>query len=96
MRTLNQIHGATNDDVSFYLSEIDVEEFRKHVAEFSGEQRTLRDWFAGMALQGLWSKTRHEDDDDSLLSFHLDVYAHHAGHCYEMADAMIAARKEGA
>lgn len=41
---------------------------------------TLRDWFAGMALQWLLSG----DLDDTKSAF--------ARHAYEMADAMLAAR----
>ena len=57
---------------------------------------SLRDWFAGMALQGIWSQTKHEDDNHDLLSWRTDVYMHQASHCYEMADAMIEARREDA
>ena len=89
MRTLNDIHGATNDDVSFYLSEIDVEEFRKHVAEFSGEQRTLRDWFAGMAMPAYMAYLTHS----GVLT---RSYPEVAAESYRVADAMLAARKEAA
>jgi hypothetical protein len=59
--------------------------FEKH-PDFAG--MTLRDWFAGMALQG-------------LLAQPLDVGCNYvprlcAQSAFDMADAMLAARKEGA
>ena len=46
---------------------------------------TLRDWFAGMALQGFISSYPRGDCADAHLI---------APDCYEVADAMLAARKE--
>ena len=46
---------------------------------------TLRDWFAGMALQGLVPA------DDSMAS--RGVYANDARHAYGLADAMLAERQ---
>ena len=47
---------------------------------------SLRDWFAGMALQGRAHRFTNPYNDRELL----------ASDCYEIADAMIAARKGGA
>jgi hypothetical protein len=44
---------------------------------------TLRDWFAGMALQGQAHRFAHPHEHRELL----------ASDCYDIADAMIAARK---
>jgi hypothetical protein len=47
---------------------------------------SLRDWFAGMAMQGLLSKDYYSfmsDLDDAVI------------HAYKVADAMIAERKKG-
>ena len=43
---------------------------------------TLRDWFAGMALQGQAHRFAHPHEHRELL----------ASDCYEIADAMLAAR----
>lgn len=43
---------------------------------------TLRDWFAGMALQGQAHRFAHPHEHRELL----------ASDCYDIADAMIAAR----
>ena len=43
---------------------------------------TLRDWFAGQALAGLAFMGTHQP------------YESDAKHCYEMADAMLKARKQ--
>jgi len=76
MRTLNDIHGATDDEISGYLEIVETKEFRHHVAEFSGEQRNLRDWFAGMALQGLLASGHFTesacDDNGAWMTTHLD------------------------
>ena len=47
---------------------------------------TLRDWFAGMALQGI---VPCHQGSDAVSDKQL------AGWSYELADAMLAARKEG-
>jgi hypothetical protein len=44
---------------------------------------TLRDWFAGMAMQGLLA--RHEDTNERGIAWD----------AYRYADAMLAARREG-
>lgn len=44
---------------------------------------TLRDWFAGMALQGQAHRFAHPHEHRELL----------ASDCYDIADAMISARK---
>ena len=50
---------------------------------------SLRDWFAGMALQGTMSGASYAEK----RSF--ESYPHiHAQNAYKMADAMLAARKE--
>lgn len=55
-------------------------EYQHHVHGMS-----LRDWFAGMALQGLCVSDRFQRNDDSNKS--------QAVWAYELADAMLAARK---
>ena len=52
----------------------------------NNEGMTLRDWFAGQALAGYFAapSTPHQNATDC------------ASYIYEMADAMIAARKGGA
>jgi hypothetical protein len=53
---------------------------------------TLRDWFAGMALQG-YLAGRNNMSAENPMNFE----RHRAAKdCYNYADAMIAARKEGA
>lgn len=48
---------------------------------------TLRDWFAGMALQGLLAHVIGvQNANGSTIKY--------AERCYEYADAMLAARKE--
>lgn len=47
---------------------------------------TLRDWFAGKALAGIMAHPGQHPDDTSASGV--------ASLCYELADAMIAARKE--
>ena len=51
---------------------------------------TIRDWFAGMAIQGAAMYiNEHEDSYENTLK--------HLGESgYRIADAMLAARKEGA
>ena len=49
------------------------------------EGMTLRDWFAGQALAGLWG--------DPVIIFSGDL-PKAAGYCYRMADAMIAERSK--
>ena len=46
---------------------------------------SLRDWFAGMALSGVMNKPGNQ------RSLAVD----YAEYCYAIADAMLAARKEG-
>lgn len=46
---------------------------------------TLRDWFAGMALQGRATRLGNPHEHRDLL----------ASDCYDIADAMIEARKGG-
>jgi hypothetical protein len=48
---------------------------------------TLRDWFAGQALSGIMAHPVQHPDDASASGV--------ASLCYDLADAMIAARKEG-
>lgn len=52
---------------------------------------TLRDWFAGMALQGYLAGRSQNREDGPCYT-----HAHTAASCYRYADAMLAARKEGA
>ena len=90
MRTLNDIHGANDAEINSYLGDVSAVDFRRHVAEFSGEQRTLRDWFAGMALQGQLSSI----ETSAAMSKANVTGLEFARVCYEWADAMLAARKE--
>ena len=92
MRSLNDIHGATDDEISGYLEIVETKDFRQHVAEFSGQQRTLRDWFAGMALQGIMAAQEpesfcYDSPDDEHASWVAPT-------AFSIADAMLAARKE--
>jgi hypothetical protein len=48
------------------------------------EGMSLRDWFAGQALQGQAHRFAHPHEHRELL----------AKDCYDIADAMLAARKE--
>jgi hypothetical protein len=59
---------------------------QKNVTERYSEGLSMRDYFAAAALQGFCSQFQHY----STPTKHL------AGWAYEQADAMIAARKEGA
>jgi len=49
---------------------------------------TLRDWFAGQALAGLWT-------DDSAVAMSRSCSVVMAEDCYQMADAMLAEREKG-
>jgi len=51
------------------------------------QTRSLRDWFAGMALQGMLSNP----DTTKAVSFNPDQWAACAG---ELADAMLRAREQ--
>ena len=53
----------------------------------SSEGMDLRDYFAGMAMQGLLSSPSSADDD-------LFLYEHYANGSYKMADAMMKARSK--
>jgi len=50
------------------------------------QDMSLRDWFAGMALQGKATRLSNPHEHRDLL----------AADCYDIADAMLAARKENA
>ena len=59
----------------------------------AGTGMSLRDWFAGMALQGLCAGfSRNNDWPDTSEP---DGYEVAAIHAWTMADAMITSRKEG-
>lgn len=51
---------------------------------------SLRDWFAGKALVGLFAQSAHPQSP----GISSDHYAAAAVECYRIADAMLAARKE--
>lgn len=51
---------------------------------------TLRDWFAGMALQGILGGNRSPTGDRFVGMSHGDAIA---ATCYELADAMLKARQ---
>ena len=57
------------------------------------EGMDLRDYFAGLALQGLLSNSEDDFDDELLMreSYH-DYCMIFASSAYEMADAMMEAR----
>lgn len=62
------------------------------VAELNvrSEGMTLRDWFAGQALAGMLAHGPHQDL--AVLSS-ADLCAHIAGGAYDLAAAMLEARK---
>jgi len=49
---------------------------------------TIRDWFAGQALAGLWA-----NGNESVIEL-AGVFEQAASSCYQIADAMLAARKQ--
>lgn len=55
--------------------------------EISQTGMTLRDWFAGMALQGLLSGMASHDECEIIMG-------EMAEKCFEQADAMMKARDE--
>lgn len=59
---------------------------------------TLRDWFAGQALMGtcagLCASVSTPSDDFPRSAFNLIDFSDTAKHAYQLADAMLAARKE--
>lgn len=55
------------------------------VARLSGEQRTLRDWFAGLALRAIIDTDDYAIQDGRRLL---------AINCYAIADAMLAERSK--
>jgi len=61
------------------------------VARLLGEQRTLRDWFAGQALVGLLSAMAHPEDGGTHNHYTWDT----AEDAYRLADAMLAERAKG-
>lgn len=89
MKTFNDIYSANDAEIDSYLGDVSAVDFRRHVDEFSGKQRSLRDWFAGMALQGMLAcpldapGEDYPDKRDKLCRV-----------AFEYADAMLAARKE--
>jgi len=58
---------------------------------FAGSNVTLRDYFAGLALQGFVA--RGVPTPSKLVRFN-DVYCGVAAECYEIADAMLAMRED--
>lgn len=54
---------------------------------------SLRDWFAGQALQGLAVMMVYTKNVDSVVEC-MEVHEHLAQSAFAVADAMIAARKE--
>lgn len=59
---------------------------------------SLRDWFAGMALQGQMAilDNRTCPSGRDVEEWRAECKAYDACYCYAMADAMLAARKGGA
>ena len=53
---------------------------------------TLRDYFAGQVLSGYFANN-HKNELKELGLFDTDFYEEIATHVYEMADAMLEARK---
>jgi hypothetical protein len=60
-----------------------------HQGQFFGISK--REWFAGMALQGILSDARTLEE---IGKFSGDGNANIATYCYNLADAMVAAGKE--
>ena len=60
---------------------------------------SLRDWFAGMAMQALLASTGHDTQSIALLVTATEqdqaVDETLAGRAYDFADAMLAAREKG-
>lgn len=79
-----------NDALNSWLENTNNENIRAQINLYATaqlEKRTLRDWFAGMALQGMLPNL---DSDPSTFShIEMQVYADRA---YEIAKAMLAAR----
>lgn len=55
-------------------------------SDYIGGGMTLRDWFAGQALVSLYASNKVQENEWS----HEDI----ADLCYDMADVMLATRKE--
>ena len=55
---------------------------------------SMRDYFAAAALSGIMASENHTDKDDLFLSCSDTWYDSCADHCYQIANAMLAARKE--
>ena len=70
-----------------YQARVDAQR-SQHPAMF--KDATLRDWFAGMALQGQLTGA----EIGLAIASDAITAAEVAGSCYEWADAMLAARKE--
>jgi hypothetical protein len=87
---------TTQDEGGPALSE--AQEYLAMMREASSietKERNLRDWFAGMALQGTLAAPHTAA---IMAAFHKDgknAASEVAGMSYEIADAMLAARKEG-
>ena len=76
---------TTQDDGGPDLNE--AQEYLAIVREANSteiKERSLRDWFAGMALQGTAANP----------AFRNEKWTEHAESSYRAADAMLAARKE--
>lgn len=58
--------------------------------EYGYEGMSLRDWFAGMAMQGMCAANRRFDDNGAHISEWMPADA------YAIADAMLAERREEA
>jgi len=61
------------------------------IARLSGEQRTLRDWFAGQALIGIIAAMAHPEDGGHHNHYTWDT----AESAYRQADAMMIERAKG-
>ena len=80
-------HAAASEELAAaqikrQMAQEELERFRTS----SGDERTLRDWFAGQALQGNLACS-----DAVWKGYPHDIVAD----CYRLADAMMAERKKG-
>jgi hypothetical protein len=87
MKTLKQIDTASETEVEDYLSRVNVADLRAHVKEIAEDEAKLRDRFAAAALTGIMACP------EEGIEWHPDIAAQNA---WRQADAIAAARKEGA
>jgi hypothetical protein len=90
-------------ELDYYLELRDGEEITRDIQALTGyripQPCDLRDWFAGMALQGLIAGDQEEaycesEDDEGIARERMEYARNHANSAYRYADAMLAAREE--